>query len=246
MTDFLLPGYTNEENELNGSRKSYGRVHEGFFNYLFGKTKKGSNERNLSKAEEIMGILSDMFENECKGYELFVTGHSLGGSLSTLFAFRAAASKLFGKVTCVSFASPYCGDQGFRDQFYELEKANLIRHIRFSNEEDVVPLIPFVAPNGIAPLEMYKHTGMNIRMYNADQLFMPKCRLFYPKMGCLVNEVRNATLNNFPMGLSVGVISKHLCPEYSSRLERCEDELKKISVEALYEDANITGWSCNA
>ena len=79
--------------------------------------------------------------------------------MSTLFAARAATFGQFGKVTNVSFASPYCGDQGFRDHFYQLEQKNLIRHIRISNEEDVVPLIPFVAPNGIAPLEMYKHVS---------------------------------------------------------------------------------------
>ena len=84
---------------------------------------------------------------------------------------------------------------------------------------------------------------MNIRMYNADELLSPKCRLFYPKMGSLPNEVRNAVVNNVPMGLSVGVISKHLCPEYSSRLESSSEELKKISVEGLYADSEITGWS---
>jgi len=62
-------------------------------------------------------------------------------------------------------------------------------------------------------------------------------------MGSLTNEVRNAVLNNFPMGLSVGVISKHLCPEYSSRLKRSSEELKKISVEGLYADSQITGWT---
>mmetsp|Transcript_4630 Transcript_4630/g.6756 ORF Transcript_4630/g.6756 Transcript_4630/m.6756 type:complete len:516 (+) Transcript_4630:139-1686(+) len=243
MTDFKLPGYTSEEAELRDSRNSYGRVHEGFYNYLFGKTAKGANGSYKSKSEEIMGLLVDLFDKECKGYSLFVTGHSLGGSMSTMFAARAATFGQFGKVTNVSFASPYCGDQGFRDHFYELEQKNLIRHIRFSNEEDVVPLIPFVAPNGLAPVEMYKHTGMNIRMYNASQLLFPKCRLFYPKMGSLSNEVRNAILNNVPMGLSVGVISKHLCPEYCSRLESSSEELKKISVEGLYEDADITGFS---
>eukprot|EP00574_Skeletonema_japonicum_P002923 CAMPEP_0201718292 /NCGR_PEP_ID=MMETSP0593-20130828/3834_1 /ASSEMBLY_ACC=CAM_ASM_000672 /TAXON_ID=267983 /ORGANISM="Skeletonema japonicum, Strain CCMP2506" /LENGTH=515 /DNA_ID=CAMNT_0048208555 /DNA_START=180 /DNA_END=1727 /DNA_ORIENTATION=+ len=243
MTDFELPGYTSDESAARDARQSYGRVHQGFYEYLFGKTKKGANESYKSKSEEIMGILCDLFENECKGFSLFVTGHSLGGSLSTLFAARAATFGQFGKVTNVSFASPYCGGQEFRDHFYELEKKNLIRHIRISNEEDVVPLIPFFAPNGIAPPEMFKHVGMNIRMYDGDHLLMPKCRLFYPKEGSLPNEIRNAVLNNVPMGLSVGVISKHLCPEYCSRLESSSEELKKISVEGLYEDAEITGWS---
>ena len=78
MTDFKLPGYTSEENSRMDTRQSYGRVHEGFYNYLFAKTKKGANESCLSKSEEIMGILTDLFENECQGYSLFVTGHSLG------------------------------------------------------------------------------------------------------------------------------------------------------------------------
>lgn len=78
MTDFKLPGYTSEENAQRDTRQSYGRVHEGFYNYLFDKTKKGENESCKSKSEEIMGILTDLFENECKGYSLCVTGHSLG------------------------------------------------------------------------------------------------------------------------------------------------------------------------
>lgn len=167
--------------------------------------------------------------------------------MSTLFAFRAAQSGKFGMVTNVSYASPYCGDQGFRDAFYELEKANKIRHIRISNEEDVVPLIPFVAPDVLnlstPPLENFKHTGMNIRLYDPKHLLRPKCRLFYPKMGSWANETRNAVLNNLPMGLSIGVISKHLCPEYSSRLDGAKDELNEVTVESLYEMPSITGWS---
>lgn len=78
MTDFKVPGYTSEEAELRDIRKSYGRVHEGFYEYLFGKTKKGLNGSYKSKAEEIMGILEGLFVKECKGFSLFVTGHSLG------------------------------------------------------------------------------------------------------------------------------------------------------------------------
>lgn len=48
-------------------------------------------------------------------------------------------------VTNVSFASPYAGDQGFRDYFYELEQNNKIRHLRITNDEETVPLAPPVA-----------------------------------------------------------------------------------------------------
>merc|ERR1719223_2068933 len=76
MVDFKLPGFTKEE--VRDTRKSYGRVHVGFYEYLFGKTQLGSNGSNKSKAEEIMGILTSMVEGEYKGYSVCVTGHSLG------------------------------------------------------------------------------------------------------------------------------------------------------------------------
>ena len=181
MTDLKLPGFTTEKDLLSDERKSYGRVHLGFYEYLFGKTKKGPNGSCKSKSEEIIGHLAHLFENECKGFSLFVTGHSLGGATSTLFATRAATFGQFGKVTNVSFASPYCGDQSFRDHFYELEQKGLIRHIRISNEEDVVPLIPFTAPNipfvgtnksGV-PLEMYKHVSRSGFHFSCLILSMP-------------------------------------------------------------------------
>lgn len=244
MTDFDLPGFTTEKAK-NDDKRNFGRVHEGFYKYLFGKTQRGSDGSAKSKGEEIMGKLTSLMA-EHEGFSLFVTGHSLGASLSTMFAFRAAAMGELPMVTNVTFASPYVGDQTFRDNFYDLEQKKRIRHLRISNDEDVIPLIPCLTlPSGlpIPQLEAYKHTGMNIRLYNEDNIFMPKCRLFYPKKGDTVNEVRNAVLNNVAMGLSVGVISKHLCPEYVKRLQDAEEDLGKITLEGLYSDPQITGWS---
>jgi len=156
-------------------------------------------------------------------------------------------------VTNVSLASPYVGDQAFRDSFYELEQKNKIRHIRVSNDEDAVPLIPFVAPGlpvvSVGPIpvmENYKHVGMNIHLFNEEQMFMPKVCVFYPKMGSLPNEMRNAVLNNLALGLSVGVISKHLCPEYIKRTGDAKKELQSMTVEGLYSNVDLTGWNYTA
>jgi hypothetical protein len=144
-------------------------------------------------------------------------------------------------ITNVSFASPCCGDQEFRDHFYELEKSKSIRHLRVSNDGDAATLVyPFTLP---IPNEFYKHTGMNIRLYHEDQILMPKCRLFYPKKRSLPNEVRNAVLSNPVMGLSVGIIGKHLCTEYTKRLGDAKEELQKTTLKGLYSDPDITGWS---
>ena len=63
-------------------------------------------------------------------------------------AFRAACDDdIKETVLNVSFASPFAGDQEFRDNFYELQISKKIKHLRISNEDDVVPLIPFVGFN---------------------------------------------------------------------------------------------------
>jgi hypothetical protein len=47
----------------------------------------------------------------CPGYKLYVTGHSLGAALSTLFAFEVASKKKLPRpVVNVSFASPRVGN----------------------------------------------------------------------------------------------------------------------------------------
>ena len=121
----------------------------------------------------------------------------IGGSMSTMFAARAATFGQFGKVTNVSFASPYCGDQGFRDHFYELEQKNLIRHIRFSNEEDVVPLIPFVAPNGLAPVEMYKHVSCEMMTFHVYSLFSCIYKSCVHPSSCLLTMILSHHLLHF-------------------------------------------------
>ena len=76
------------------------------------------------KYNEIKQDILDLYEKDgCEGYDLCVTGHSLGGSLSTLVAFELAASKKIAKhlkgksVVNVSFASPYVGGPVFNEAF---------------------------------------------------------------------------------------------------------------------------------
>jgi predicted lipase len=137
-TSFDLPGPHAK------TRTNYGKIHEGFYEYLFESTKPGRDGHTNSKAKEIMGKLHELFKMY-PDYKLWVTGHSLGGALSTMFAFRTATdSGVRNKpVMNVSFASPFVGDHVFKEQFQKLEKTGMIWHLRITNEDDVVPLIPF-------------------------------------------------------------------------------------------------------
>ena len=241
-TDCIFPGFTSEEHKSEG--KTFGKVHTGFYNYLFGKTKKGANGSIKSKGEEIVGILkADFFDKpEFEDYSLEVTGHSLGGAMSTLFSMRLAALNDFpGKtITNVSFASPFVGDEDFRDAFIQLERQRKIRHLRISNYQDMVTLVPPVSLD-LPPLPL-KHTGMNIRMYEGGDLLAPKYRRFYPKKDSFVDGVRNTLHSSLLVGLSVGIIGKHLCPEYDRRLEDSKEDLSKLSLKELYANEEVTGW----
>jgi len=112
------------------------------------------------------------------GYSIFVTGHSLGGALATLMAYKMAGSErglITKPVTCITFASPRAGSSGFRTAFEELEKVGLLRHLRLNIDRDLVPAIPstFIPgrilknvhgkQKGRFSWPLCKHVGVNIR-----------------------------------------------------------------------------------
>lgn len=152
------------------------KVHNGFYNYLFVPSTRGStlpeNPSPLSAYQEILQRVLPVLR-WCSGYKLYVTGHSLGGALATLFAFRAATeadSRIPKPVTLISIASPYVGDQSFRTAHQLLEGWGKLRHLRVSSQKDLVPLHPKVSfrwqfYNSRSHVgSLFKHVGMNLRL----------------------------------------------------------------------------------
>ena len=156
-------------------------VHQGFYEYLFKSGKYAEITKHVAKL---------MSENPArKNYKLYVTGHSLGGALATLFGFYAAAStSLPLPVTVVSVASPRVGNISFARTFAELESQGKLRHLRIANNKDPVTLGPTVSskralalsakafsPLGYLALvvtgngeggdeEVYYHTGIKMKL----------------------------------------------------------------------------------
>ncbi|MGL4819567.1 MAG: lipase family protein [Bacilli bacterium] len=99
-----------------------GYVHNGFL------------EIYASCRNELIDLCSSMpFDKK-----LYITGHSLGGALATLFAVEIANALRNCNQSLITFASPKVGDKQFAQQ------ANLLleESYRFVNLNDLVPLLP--------------------------------------------------------------------------------------------------------
>ena len=123
-------------------------VHSGFYRQL----------HDTGVYEKIVVTLKTLL-HEHPDYDIYITGHSLGGALCTLFGFELS-HEIDNHVSIVSFASPRVGNQAFKDAFDS--KQNL-EHYRITNDRDVITGTPMV---------LFKHVGKNIAI--CDE----KCELF--------------------------------------------------------------------
>jgi hypothetical protein len=122
------------------------KVHLGFWKTLM--------KENLY--EKLKKELKENIE-EHTDYGVYISGHSLGGGLATLFGY------LFGlenekKLTIISFASPRVGNQEWSNKFNTM---NNIRHYRVVNEKDVVTAMPYVG---------FYHCGNEIKINARNDL----------------------------------------------------------------------------
>ncbi|KAL3809912.1 hypothetical protein ACHAXA_005326 [Cyclostephanos tholiformis] len=180
-------------NKLNGlvAMDRYGGcddvgLHQGFYEYLLGE-----KDGRSSKYDEISNIVRRLLREDPAraNYKLYVTGHSLGGALATLFGYYASMSPhLPSPITVVSVASPRVGNIEFARSFVELESHGRIRHLRIANHGDPVTLNPTISARralalsakAVSPLgylallvtgngeggeeQVYYHTGIKLKL----------------------------------------------------------------------------------
>lgn len=116
-------------------------VHTGFYRQL--------HTNNVF--ETIVQKVNSLLE-ENPDYSVYVTGHSLGAALSTLFGYEYGITTDH-KVCVVSFASPRVGNYKFKQEF---EARDNLCHYRVSNNRDIITA---------TPMYKYYHCGKNICLY---------------------------------------------------------------------------------
>lgn len=177
-------------------------VHQGFYDYLFGE-RGGQPSKYVEIMNHVDALLAETPSR--RNYKVYITGHSLGGALATLFGFYAAASAtLPSPVTVVSVASPRVGNIAFARTFAELESQGKIRHLRIANHKDPVTLGPTVSskralalsakafsPLGYLALrvtgngeggeeEVFYHTGIKMKLFKSvSSVSSQRCDLSY-------------------------------------------------------------------
>jgi len=188
--------------------------------------------------------------------QLYVTGHSLGAALATLFAFQAAAEPDFmipKPVSLFSVAGPYVGDISFRSAHQLLESLGKLRHLRITNHKDLVTTVPKMSFcwKWWDPIShvgaLFKHAGVNLRLLEGSAPFevafpMVRTGYFSSTVDELVRGWDQSLFTNFSWNpTDLWKWPYHSLREYSKRTEEHKASLDMLYLNDLYSQADIVG-----
>jgi predicted lipase len=120
-------------------------VHKGFCKQLF---QTNLYHRISNQVQQLLQVNPE--------YKLFITGHSAGGALATLFGYLLSCEMPDKQINIVSFASPRIGNYAFKCDFEN--RPNLTHH-RVTNRNDIVTA---------TPVYKYWHVGRKIYIRSAQ------------------------------------------------------------------------------
>lgn len=115
------------------------KVESGFYRIY-----SDSDGNTESMQKQLFALIDKYQASEQPINQLYITGHSLGAAISTLFTLDLALSKPDLKSTTYNYASPRVGNQAFVE-FYEQQEPQQhpeTRTIRIQNVYDKVPCVP--------------------------------------------------------------------------------------------------------
>ncbi|KAL0920221.1 hypothetical protein M5K25_009341 [Dendrobium thyrsiflorum] len=137
LTDLMfLPAGLNPE-RLDGDFKQEVQVHGGFLNAY-----DSVRNRILTLIKLAIGYHEEYHLESMPKWNVYVTGHSLGGALATLLALEISTSPMAKhgviSVTMYNFGSPRVGNRRFADLYNEKVKDSW----RVVNHRDIIPTVP--------------------------------------------------------------------------------------------------------
>ncbi|CAI7869395.1 unnamed protein product [Closterium sp. NIES-54] len=144
LTDLRLHKENFDSDLTDEDNKMDIKVHDGFL------------DGYKSVKPRLLLLLKSILASSSEKYHIMVTGHSLGGALSTLFTYDLAQSDIKKQhgfnLSLYNFGSPRVGNHAFAARFNQLVGDSW----RIANDHDIVPRVPYV---------FYKHvaTGVVLR-----------------------------------------------------------------------------------
>jgi len=212
-------------------------IHQGFANYLMGK--RSCDATNRTYLERIIASINYAYEKNpevTSDYKLFISGHSLGGALATMTAFHFAHLKeqdhpsvrnFPKKIRAVTFAAPLVGNFEYNVQYERLEKDGFLRHVRFTNEGDVVPTRPIlfgiqkVAISGTP--DKFEQNGMNVNLSAYQKA----------TIGYRITKSAGSQISPWSVGY-------HALPVFKQRWdEPNNEETRQLTVKELYKAGGV-------
>eukprot|EP00527_Entomoneis_sp_CCMP2396_P001548 CAMPEP_0198141512 /NCGR_PEP_ID=MMETSP1443-20131203/4502_1 /TAXON_ID=186043 /ORGANISM="Entomoneis sp., Strain CCMP2396" /LENGTH=424 /DNA_ID=CAMNT_0043804287 /DNA_START=52 /DNA_END=1326 /DNA_ORIENTATION=+ len=210
-------------------------IHSGFYKYAFNKTATTSDAESITKYEEILAELKPLIK-EHPDYKVYVTGHSLGAAMASVFAFFLAneASDVVPKpVSCISFASPRVGDSLFLKACSALEENGQLRICRVVNDKDTITVVPSFN---------FFHVGFQVKLFIKEgDKTPPEPEISYPKTeDTLSNKFSrawgNSVLDSLNLSYDHGA--------YRLRVKESEAALAAKNLNELYATRNdLTGFA---
>lgn len=190
--------------------------------------------------EEILPKIQSEIE-QLKPKTICLTGHSLGGALATLAAYRLRKQDFSIPISVYTFGAPRVGDSAFASK-YEDSK---VLHFRIENKNDIIPHLP---PNSQTQSKIQILNILN-QLKNLDLPILDKLsnlqipNLDYPPVGILQflnwdkkivedsDSLRQIRLSRFPKSIfsifkinNYQILLNHDIKSYSQELNHCSIE----------------------
>jgi pimeloyl-ACP methyl ester carboxylesterase len=213
-------------------------VHSGIYNYLHRKRKDGT-----SKWDVIQMYLKDIMESN-PDYNLFLAGHSLGGSLAILLAFRLLTQSDTalspGPISVIAFGPMLVGDLRFKRSFQILEKERKLRCLCVVNEGDFIPLIP--ERGGV--LTPYRRVGVYLRLSPTGDMAFSYASRAQTYFQAWVRDMPNAVIHRFRLMNTLCCVknfsANHDVRHYTDNIKSCANAMSKLEWD-LFESGRDAG-----